>query len=558
MTALRMKVLGWFAAFVLALVVGDLAVGAWVITIGANAGGLFEGLSIINMSETAVAALPGGLLFAGLLTNPTYRAFTAVGMAASLGLLEAIAVHQSVRLLRIWAEAKTTSIGALARTHAVDVACTVALILAIGCGLMLEVQMWASRAHADIALAASGGRKAAWMAMTTGAGETVAEAATRLAQLGAIGFFAVTLGLAVALEAVGRTICRTGQALADAIDAAKKSGLADRWLDTAEWVIRGGEKEAVTRRTAIANPDRWFLHRSGRVYDRAWVERMRGLSLKKLGAILLVTSLAVASAHASETVSARQPYEPPAMFLHVLLDLSQTTAKTQDARVAFVRRTFGEIANTTAEADVRRSATTRFVIQLVSVDAFGGEILWRGDERTLGELTDAWWKNTLASRRTYVGCSQFAEGWKQLQRFAAAARQCDPVFVLSLSDLVVEEVRNGSTSRCQPKMFGPSAEVPWDVLARATTRAYWVPDAVKRGWEGPLRTRGLSDRVKMYATPDPGGRAPLPIEALLASTACVADAPVQTATLAPVKRGGLIALTGIAVVTALLFLLARN
>jgi hypothetical protein len=538
----------------------------WVmaLVVGSNAGGLYEGLTLLNLSDESIAGLPGGQVWASLLANPTFRSYTAMALATSLLAVEGLAVIAGFHVLGAWSRAKEQTLRAFAREHVVLVTIAGILLVIIGCAMTLDVTLWMARAHADVALG-SVGRKAAWFASDNGTGESVADSAHRIAPLGAVAFFALGGGLAVGAHLVGYLLIHCASHLAQALDTLKKVGLGDAWLDAVERVVKGkGLREFVSRRTAVTNPDEYTLDARGRVFAQSLVEELRAIDLRTLAAVVVAAVFLATSAQAaapvmtpSAPIVARAAYEPPAVFLKMVLDLSGTTAKTREERVGHVRETLREVA-ATADNDVRRTPSPRVLIKLTSVDAFGGELLWEGTEQSVSELTEEWWQRTLASRRSYGGCSEFAEVWRQFESFASWARSCDEVFLLFFSDLIVEEATSRSTTVCRPKVFGPPAGVPWSALERATTRAYYVPDSSKKAWETPLRAHGLAGRFQMFSGFDPSGRVPLPLREVLARTACAPDAATKAATVSGIKRLAVIAAVAIAAVIALPFLLSRS
>src|SRR5262249_3673098 len=108
------------------------------------------------------------------------------------------------------------------------------------------------------------------------------------------------------------------------------------------------------------------------------------------------------------------------------------------------------------------------------------------------------------------------------------------------------------------RSYGPSPEVPWGTLTRATTRAYFVPDIVKKKWEGPLRDHGLSERVAMFSGLDPSGHVPLNLAEFLSEAVCRPDVAAEQVTVTQMKHIGWLALTVVIVVAALPFVLSRS
>jgi hypothetical protein len=529
MTTLRFNVMGWLAAFMGSLAVAVMWGLVTIMVVGGNAGNLFEGLALINMSNSLVAALPGGQLFAALLENPTYRAYTASAVAWTLALLECLAVHAGFRLIR-----KLLGIGEKSWRERIRQEVELAVLCAafaivLVTALWFEIAMWADRAHSDVALAAATGAKAAWMGMENGNGEKVVDSAHTLARLGSAAFFLLTAGLAFALEFVGYLIIHTGKALAVSIDKLKSATIADVWLDTVLPVIGGAKGEEASRRTALANSARYFVHRSGRIYSQAFKARLERFG-KRAGRIACLVAFLLIVDHTVASAADVASFDPPRVFVADVLDLSGTTARTRAERVGLLRAQLKDLESR-VESDVRATPAPRFVIWIATVDAFGGETVWRSSARELGQLTDSWWKQTLESRRSYAGCSKFSDLWVKIGAFINEARSCDTVSVTLLTDLIVEEPFGEDAKHCRPKMFGPSPEVPWEALKRATVRGYYVDDHVKMMWEPALRAHGLSESFAMFAGPDPSGKLPVPTPAeVCTQSGAEANRTVRTAT----------------------------
>jgi hypothetical protein len=198
----------------------------------------------------------------------------------------------------------------------------------------------------------------------------------------------------------------------------------------------------------------------------------------------------------------------PVTKILIVPDLSGTTDRSRPERIAMARTILEEIKATRPTAS-RHAPSARYAIEVAAADSFGGEVIWRGSEFELDELTTDWWTRMQASRKSYGRCTRLSTLWQTVADFfGPAMTDCTaPRELILLSDLIEEPAT--ASGKCRAASYGPSPNVPWDVLQTADTYAYFVPDQVKSAWEPVLTAHGLSDRVHLFADGGPLGKVPL-------------------------------------------------
>lgn len=565
----RMTVVRRLAALLAALVLTAVVTITTALFVAHNTAATAEGLGVIGFPDTLLATLPMGGLFDALWPGVTFRAVAAAAFAVGVFVLSLAALHGALRVASSWWTTDNRPASAFVHTHVVDVLLVSGLVLSALAAVSFDIYLWRVRSLVDLTIGERGAMSWLWLPLANG---TVADTAGQVINYGAFAFAGLTVGLGLALEACGRWIGIAWSDLAEALEAQAATATLRKghpWLDVVVRVIGGSPDDRVSRATALLNPDRFNVDASGHVFDRAYLERLethararetaekikqspveRGRSRRLHGAALAVL---IGGPLAAGRVSAAQVDENvPRVKILVGLDLSGTTDRTRAERVALTRRLIADL-DPTAAVISRHTPTAHYAVRLVAIDAFGGEVLWEGTELTMKELTDDWWERVQVGRKGYGTCTRLGPFWREAGEFLGTLGRCDHGALLVLSDLVAEEP-TGTTGKCRPPVYGPSPEVPWDVLGRLDlVRAYFTPERVKAAWEPALASHGLSDRVRFFGGSDPTGKLPF-----VGAMACGAS-PEEHARAVGLVQRGLLAIGAIIVgALALPFLLGRG
>lgn len=579
MTATRFRVVGRLAGFVGALCVVFAVIVATMCTVIQHVGAVVEGLEILGTPRTPTPSLPLGAWAEFVFADPTFLTMAATMFAVGLWLTCFLSVRGSAVLCED--ALRCDSVREFIGKHSFECVLLASLILAASVASYFDWRLWLLRARVDLATGNPSQGLQSVLGLPLQDGETAAQAANQVARTGALGVLAITLGLAIGLEASLRWCGRAWERLATAMEDLRQGAERDVWLDEVVPVVGASARSKVTRRSAALNPAEFVIW-GEHVFSREYVGRLekhnprphgsghrasrRGFVARVLasgfGAVLLLLASSPAAGGDQlgypSQASGRQTLASAAgssssqgqVHLIVALDFSDTAKARASADVDVVRSMLKRLV-AKRPRDGRHRPTARVVISIVSIDALT-EVVWSGTELSAGERDDGWWNAVVAERQSYGRCTSLANMWTKVSELVRRAGRCDRVELLIFSDLIAEEGKGGSAKTCAPPQVGPSSNVPWNDLARIDVmRVYGVPSSVKAAWGPALRQHRLEDVTKMYPGGDPAGHPPV----LTPAESCPPGSDDQATANTLFKRIGIGVVAGIVAIALLPFLL---